>query len=366
MQLLTALFLLAIALAAPAAEPWADAKLPTDKSLELWLDATKQSAARAARKLPALADNSAVDVLLDGSGQQRDLTQRVADAQPKFKSAGVSAFLRFDGKDDFLAAANLRRSLTNCTAFIVAAPKSNEGSFRGLLAFAATSQNDYTTGFNVDLGGTGTPNFSSVNVEGAGMNGQRNLRTTPGAFGRWHVLTVTSQPGTNGARLFVDGGGQGRRERNPGALRMDEFTLGARLYSNNAQPPSAQGFLDGDIAEMLVFSRVLPQAERQAVEKYLTDKHAPLHTFAAGPQPGGARPLEVVANPPAVQMLVPGFTWRELPLELKNLTSIKYRADGKCYGVGYNGQIWLLSDTDGDGAPDKADLFWDGAGKLRG
>ena len=111
---------------------------------------------------------------------------------------------------------------------------------------------------------------------------------------------------------------------------------------------------------------MLPQTERQAVEKYLTEKHAPLHAIAAGPQPGGARPLELVASPPAVQMLVPGFTVRELPLELKNLTSIKYRADGKCYGVGYNGQIWLLSDTDGDGAPDKADLFWDGAGKLRG
>ena len=354
------------ALSAPAAEPWADTKLPTDKGLELWLDATKQSAARAVRKLPPLADNAAVDVLLDGSGQQRDLTQRVADAQPKFKSAGTSAFLRFDGTNDFLAAANLRRTLTNCTVFIVAAPKSNEGYFRGLLAFAATSQNDYTTGFNLDLGGTGTPNFSAVNVEGAGMNGQRNLRTQPGAFGRWQVLTVTSQPGTNGARLFVDGSGQGRRERNPGALRMDEFTLGARLYSNNSQPPSAQGFLDGDISEVLVFSRVLPDAERKQVEDYLTTKHAPLHALALGPQPGGSRPLELVANPPAVQMLVPGFTVRELPLELKNLNSIKYRADGKCYGVGYNGQIWLLSDTDGDGAPDKAALFWDGAGKLRG
>ncbi|KAF0177399.1 MAG: Heme-binding protein [Limisphaerales bacterium] len=361
------LLLVAPLLPASAAEPWADAKLPTDKGLELWLDASKQSVARQVRKLPALKDSARVDVLLDGSGQQRDLAQRVADAQPKFRVVGTNAFLRFDGKDDFLAAANLRRSFTNCTVFIVAAPRANAGYFPGFVSFAATSQNDYTTGLNLDLGGAGTPNFSTVNVEGAGMAGQRNLRTQPGAFGRWQVLTVTSQPGTNGTRLFVDGGGQGRRERAVGSvLRMDEFALGARLYSNSPEPVHVGSFLDGDIAEVLVFSRVLPQAERQAVEEYLTVKHAPLHALAAGPQPGGARPLELVANPPAVQMLVPGFTWRELPLELKNLTSIKYRADGKCYGVGYNGQIWLLADTDGDGAPDKAELFWDGTGKLRG
>ena len=352
---------------AHAAEPWAEAKLPTEKGLELWLDATKQSAARAARKLPVLADNSLVDVLLDGSGQQRDLVQRVAEAQPKFRVVGTNAFVRFDGKDDFLAAANLRRAFTNCTVFVVAAPRANAGYFPGFLSFAATSEKDYTSGFNLDLGSTATANFATVNVEGAGMPGQRNLRTQPGAFGRWQVLTVTSQPGTNGTRLFVDGAGQGRRERNANSvLRMDEFALGARLYSNTSEPSRAQSFFDGDIAEVLVFSRALPQAEREAVEKYLETKHAPLHALALGPQAGGVRPLEVVANPPAIQMLVPGFAWRELPLELKNLTSIKYRADGKCYALGYNGQIWLLSDTDGDGVPDKAELFWDGSTKLRG
>ncbi len=63
-------------------------------------------------------------------------------------------------------------------------------------------------------------------------------------------------------------------------------------------------------------------------------------------------------NPPAVQMLVPGFTVRELPLSLPNINDIKYRPDGKVVALGYNGQVYLLSDTDGDGLEDKAELFW--------
>ncbi len=87
---------------------------------------------------------------------------------------------------------------------------------------------------------------------------------------------------------------------------------------------------------------------------------------AAAPTPPPPPPAFVLPDAPAVQSLLPGFTARELPLALTNLTSIKYRPDGKCYAVGYNGKIWLLSDTDGDGAPDHADLFWDGSGSLRG
>src|SRR6185295_6107453 len=78
-----------------------------------------------------------------------------------------------------------------------------------------------------------------------------------------------------------------------------------------------------------------------------TKTPAPVAAKAAAP--AAAQPAFVVPNPPSGQMLVPGFTVRELPLELTNLTSIKYRADGKCYAVGYNGKIWLLADTAGAG-----------------
>jgi putative heme-binding domain-containing protein len=350
-----------------AAESWADKRLTVTNRLEVWLDTSRQPAARQALKLPALRDGSSLDLLLDASGNHLDLAQRTPEARPKFKQAGADALIRFDGKDDSLSASNLRRAFTNCTVFVVTAPKSNAGFFRGLLAFGETGKNDFTSGFNLDLGSGGTPNFSFVNLEGAGFQGQQNLRTTPGAFNRWQVLTVTSQPGTNGTRLFVDGAGQGKRERAVGSvLRADEFTLGARCYSNTPEPPHTQGYLDGDIAEVLVFSRVLPQAERQAVEKYLLEKHAPLQQLAYGNVPGGLRAWETVTNQAPIQMLVPGFAVRELPLELKNINSLKYRADGKLYALGYNGQIWLLSDTDGDGLEDKAGLFWDGSSKLRG
>src|SRR5204863_2550430 len=82
--------------------------------------------------------------------------------------------------------------------------------------------------------------------------------------------------------------------------------------------------------------------------------------------PGAGQLLVRVAEPPPVQMLVPGFTVRQLPLDLPNINNLKYRPDGKLFALAYNGDVYLLSDTDGDGLEDKADLFWESKGRLRG
>lgn len=71
-------------------------------------------------------------------------------------------------------------------------------------------------------------------------------------------------------------------------------------------------------------------------------------------------------EPPLIQMLVPGFTVRELPVELTNVNNVGFCQDGRLMTLGYNGDIHLLSDTDGDGIEDQAKLFWKNEGSLRG
>ena len=86
-----------------------------------------------------------------------------------------------------------------------------------------------------------------------------------------------------------------------------------------------------------------------------------LGSLLSAAPPSEKRPKDA---PPELHMLVPGFTVKALPLQLTNLVNLQYRHDGVLVALGYNGNIHLLRDTDGDGLEDKADLFWQGEGKI--
>ena len=83
--------------------------------------------------------------------------------------------------------------------------------------------------------------------------------------------------------------------------------------------------------------------------------------FASAALPGAVpvvKPAHVISDPPPVQMLVPGFTVRELPVGLRNLNNLVYAPDGRLFALGYDGNVHQLADTDGDGLEDRATLFW--------
>ncbi len=70
------------------------------------------------------------------------------------------------------------------------------------------------------------------------------------------------------------------------------------------------------------------------------------------------------ADEPRVQTLVPGLRVHRLPVDLKNIDSVAYGPDGRLFAAGYDGRVHVLTDTDGDGVEDKADIYWSKPGDL--
>ena len=267
--------------AARAADP------PVRDGLWLWLDAAAQREARQSASFPGTGHLQPVDFFLDTSGHNRRARQLAPDRRPVLHSDGETAFLKFDGKDDFLLVSANPETTAALTIFVLAAPRTNPGGFSAFLGSARTGQNDYASGLNFDFGPQPTKELSVLNVESAGSLGFRDLLTpgffnaTERSFGDFHVFTVRSLVGK--AEVFLDGFKGGERDRADSAINLDNFIVGARLFSNDgSQPPYAQGFFDGAISEVLVYNRSLSDDERRTVEQALMAKVASLHGLLRG------------------------------------------------------------------------------------
>ncbi|VTR96193.1 heme-binding protein : Heme-binding protein OS=Pedosphaera parvula (strain Ellin514) GN=Cflav_PD3187 PE=4 SV=1: Laminin_G_3: ThuA [Gemmata massiliana] len=353
--LLGALLLVGTDRPAAAIENWADPKLPVSDGLELWLDAGRANGEK------LVPHDGKLDTWYDASGKGRHLKQPKEDARPTRLPAGASAVVRFDGLDDHMRAVKQALELKEFTIFVVAAPRQNPGEFRAALAFNAAGGRDFETGLTLDQGPGATKSFNALNVEGRGFGTWQNLLKGDHPLGELRALEVTGD--AKAVRLTVDNKPAGERARDGKPVSLDEITLGARYYTLGAGAQQVRGFGRWDVAEVLVYNRALPVDDAKKVRAYLDAKYANLRQ-SLPPDTDGA-PLVVVKDPPAVQTLVPGFTARELPLDLTNINNVLYRPDGTLLALAYNGVVWRLRDTDGDGLEDKAEVFWDSKGTLR-
>jgi hypothetical protein len=352
----------------PAIESWADPRLDVRDGLELWLDAQRLPEAAKAKGQAAPKAGDGVAVWWDASGHQRHVRQPAHAAQPRLVQTGGERFLRFDGFDDHLRLTGAQRELSAGTVFLVTAPHDNPGDFRGFLAANAKNRRDYESGFTIDLSAGATMQLDQVNVEGRGFGGARDLLNATGPFGRLHTLEAVFDPERKSVQLWRDGQPQGTRPFTPSPLAFEEITIGARYYTNGPGAQQVRGHLPGDLVEVLIYGRVLNSEETRRVRDYLKKKHANLEKALPATLPTvitGGFLQTPVKDPPVVQMLRPGFTVRELPVDLTNINNLRYRPDGKLVALAYNGDIHLLSDTNGDGLEDRAERFWDNQGNAQ-
>lgn len=324
--------------------------------------------------------SEAISHWVSGAGRKIRADQPNSDLQPKRVMLGDKSVLRFDGDNDVFRIIGLNEQLKHATIYVVAAPHSNQGDFRGLVSANGKNQRDYESGWNIDLGPGPSNRVSFINIEGKGFGGAFNALSFSGnpsenggpeslPLGELFAFRLTIDPQAKQVYTALNGVAKGTRPFTPNDLKMDELTLGARFYTNGPGEHQVRSPFHGDLACILIYDRVLSETETTEIDRYLADKYLSLNPLLKSALPKSVNssvPLVHVENPRPVQMLVPGFDIKEIPVTLTNVNNVKYRSDGKLIALCYNGDIHILSDEDGDGLEDKAELFWKNTGGLRG
>lgn len=333
------------------------------------LDAERLHDELASREQAAAEASEAIWDWPSGSGANRVVFRAEHEtSRPALVAIGHQHVVRFDGNDDALRFRSPWQERAKITIWLVVAPHDNGGDFRGLISSNAPGQRDYVSGLNVDLGPGPGRRWDVVNIEGRGFSGVQDLFEKQVPFASLHILQVVVDAPSNTVSVSFDGDAPLTRPMRSESISVHEWTLGARYYTNGPGDQQVRGSFHGDIAEVLVYDRLMDEEESKSMFDRLQAKHAALASQLprSVQSPSTSDLLIPFENPPPVQMLVPGFDVQRIPLELTNVNNVRYRHDGALITLGYNGDIHILRDTDGDGLEDSKSLYYKNTHSLRG
>lgn len=205
----------------------------------------------------SLSDNDPVTTWLDSSGFGNNAAQATAGKKPLFKTAIVNGLpvVRFDGTDDTLSLGNILDNPGALTVFVVL-KSSNSGGVLAKVSAAVNWQgwaSPYGAGrYIVHQTDNGNYRFWDTAVAYAD-SAFRYFSTT------WDGSTITHR--VNGAVVGAQAnGGAFSSSANGADLHLGSFS-------------DFGDYLNGDVAELVIYPSVLSTGDRQAVEAYLAAKY---------------------------------------------------------------------------------------------
>ena len=273
--------------------------------------------------------------------------------------------MRFDGEATYLELAGTegayRRSSPSSSS---PRPSATRGGFRAFAAMHQEGRDDYTSGFNLDMGSGFSARFETAQRRGDRLRRDRQPDGRALGFRRRPPADDHLRPRPRRHEAL--------RRRPPRAARATArirpsprtgSLVGARCFGF---PPSVHGFLDGDILQVLVYDRALGRGR------------APRGRGATSPPDSAARPdrpprrgrasasrWSSVKNPPAgpdarAGLLRPGAAGRPVEHQQRPLSP---RRQARRAGLRRQ-HLPALATRDGDGVEDKVELFWENKGAL--
>ena len=213
-------------------------------------------------------------------------SQTVTSQRPSATTNSLNGLsvVSFDG-DDFMDVApeafGMLRNTTGATVFAVARPTSNSGARGNRVFMASTGTGSAATraGFNFfDSFGTSIGGAGDAGLAGRRLDADPYQRINGGSVGTTAFSTWTGAFDYAGGNLQLYADGELVTESNgfqmPGNT-SDTDSLNIRLGAD-ASLDNLRGFFTGDLAELIVYDRLLLPSEQRLVEAYLNAKWSPL------------------------------------------------------------------------------------------
>ena len=218
-----------------------------------------------AADLAHLADGAPVQRWTDASGAGNDAVQASAALQPRFiqNAGGGRPAVRFDGTDDRLdLSQNVFSSASHpLTAFVVLRTTRAAAHVVGTGSSGAGFLATYGAGITVNGGRPAV----KANSNGSGLHLIGSTTINDGL-----VQVISAVAASGASQIFVNGVLAGESSASATPYAYGRASIGA---SDGSSSNASRDPFEGDIAEIVVFNRVLEEAERRVVEARLARDH---------------------------------------------------------------------------------------------
>lgn len=243
-------------------------------NLKLWLDASVLTG----------ANDSSVSNWTDQSGNGADFLQSVSSYQPKLKTNLLNNqnVVRFDGVDDFLfnqTSLDMLKNKSGCTIFVVAKYPATFTNNRSISI--SDGINSYYSRAKMQQGSSQLYLATGKRLDSESEDGASSSAFATNTFvvhqGEFDYANATATQSINGV---VDGY-DSTFATSGSTSNTDSITLnvGARYQSpstvftpNSTLYPRPDNYMDGDIAEICVFDRILTSLEKSYMNSYFNAK----------------------------------------------------------------------------------------------